>query len=580
MATNTFTERIKILLQGAKKAASDGRRVESTLKKIQKAALAAGGTFFAAQGLIEGMKHIIKLSLETEKVGASFTALGSNFGIARSELFKLREAVNGTVSDLDLMTAANQALSLGVVDNIDDLAALFDTAQRLGKGLGQDTLGAIDSLSTGIGRNSIQLLDNLGIIVRAETANKRYAEKMGIVGRELDETERKLAFNEEAMRQATEAVSLLGEESLSASENLAALSTQVEGFWTTQTTFLMNTFGQALEGVGVKAEQGEVGMTSWVEAMNNLTNVTDIDTFANEFKGALGMLEEPLRDAGLNLEELEDIFGKILEIEDVEERAGKIKAAVDGIAKRIKGLGDLDQATFLAVYLSKLEELMELENVRTAGLEQYNNALMETTTFEERRESAHQRFVVLLEEEMLLQAQLTEEEKKYYKEKFAAEDALEKAERRRIDASIALGITQDNVAQAAGKASAVYIGDKIKEILAEYIFTAFKGKGFLGGLGAVATGAAFSSTLTQMLTKGKVAAEGMSEIVTEPTLILAGEAGAEYVDIDPLTNEGAGRGSGVNITFTGNVMSQDFIESEAIPMIKKAIRKGGDIGIG
>ena len=50
--------------------------------------------------------------------------------------------------------------------------------------------------------------------------------------------------------------------------------------------------------------------------------------------------------------------------------------------------------------------------------------------------------------------------------------------------------------------------------------------------------------------------------------------------IDPLTNEGAGRGNGMSITFTGNVMSQDFIESEAIPMIKKAIRKGGDIGIG
>ena len=79
--------------------------------------------------------------------------------------------------------------------------------------------------------------------------------------------------------------------------------------------------------------------------------------------------------------------------------------------------------------------------------------------------------------------------------------------------------------------------------------------------------------------RSKTAAEGMDEVVTEPTLILAGEAGAEYVDIEPLTNEGAGRKGGINITFSGNVMSQDFIESEAIPMIKKAIRKGGDIGL-
>lgn len=75
------------------------------------------------------------------------------------------------------------------------------------------------------------------------------------------------------------------------------------------------------------------------------------------------------------------------------------------------------------------------------------------------------------------------------------------------------------------------------------------------------------------------AAEGMDTLVTEPTLILAGEEGPEYVDIEPTMNEGAGRG-GANITITGNVLSKDFIEDEAVPMIREALRKGGDIGIG
>ena len=43
-------------------------------------------------------------------------------------------------------------------------------------------------------------------------------------------------------------------------------------------------------------------------------------------------------------------------------------------------------------------------------------------------------------------------------------------------------------------------------------------------------------------------------------------------------NQGQGAGN-VNISFTGNVMSQDFIEDEAIPMIKEAIRRGADIGV-
>ena len=43
-------------------------------------------------------------------------------------------------------------------------------------------------------------------------------------------------------------------------------------------------------------------------------------------------------------------------------------------------------------------------------------------------------------------------------------------------------------------------------------------------------------------------------------------------------NQGGSAGN-VNISFSGNVMSQDFIEDEAIPMIKEAIRRGADIGV-
>ena len=44
-------------------------------------------------------------------------------------------------------------------------------------------------------------------------------------------------------------------------------------------------------------------------------------------------------------------------------------------------------------------------------------------------------------------------------------------------------------------------------------------------------------------------------------------------------NRGQG-GSLVNVSFNGNVMSDDFIQEEAIPKIKEAIRRGADIGIG
>ena len=44
-------------------------------------------------------------------------------------------------------------------------------------------------------------------------------------------------------------------------------------------------------------------------------------------------------------------------------------------------------------------------------------------------------------------------------------------------------------------------------------------------------------------------------------------------------NQGGGAGN-INISFNGNILSKDFIEEEAIPQIKEAIRRGADIGVG
>ncbi len=45
-------------------------------------------------------------------------------------------------------------------------------------------------------------------------------------------------------------------------------------------------------------------------------------------------------------------------------------------------------------------------------------------------------------------------------------------------------------------------------------------------------------------------------------------------------NQGRLGGAPVNVSFAGNINSDDFIESEAIPKIKEAIRRGADIGVG
>ena len=84
------------------------------------------------------------------------------------------------MSEFDLFQQANNAMILGVSKNSDEMAHMFDVAQRLGAALGKDTKASVESLITGIGRQSRMMLDNIGIIVKSDKAYKEYADRLGI----------------------------------------------------------------------------------------------------------------------------------------------------------------------------------------------------------------------------------------------------------------------------------------------------------------------------------------------------------------------------------------------------------------
>ena len=70
---------------------------------------------------------------------------------------------------------------LGVTKNTDEMAEMFDIAQRLGRALGVDAAHSVESLITGIGRQSRLMLDNIGIIVDSEKAYESYANSLMVI---------------------------------------------------------------------------------------------------------------------------------------------------------------------------------------------------------------------------------------------------------------------------------------------------------------------------------------------------------------------------------------------------------------
>tara|TARA_Y100000361_G_scaffold104291_1_gene94048 strand:- start:7299 stop:9875 length:2577 start_codon:yes stop_codon:yes gene_type:complete len=82
------------------------------------------------------------------------------------------------------------------------------------------------------------------------------------------------------------------------------------------------------------------------------------------------------------------------------------------------------------------------------------------------------------------------------------------------------------------------------------------------------------------LVGGKPHSQGGTMIEAERGEYVLRKSAVDSIGLETLNKINAGMGGGsVNISFQGNVLSKDFIEDEAIPMIRDAIRRGEDIGL-
>ena len=103
------------------------------------------------------------------------------------------------------------------------------------------------------------------------------------------------------------------------------------------------------------------------------------------------------------------------------------------------------------------------------------------------------------------------------------------------------------------------------------------------GLGAAAAAAAFVALEAAKAGVRIIifAATGMNEIVNEPTMIIAGEAGAERVNITPLSGGSSGGqssgGGGVTVNISGGIVQDDYVRNELIPALNKATGTGTKI---
>ena len=118
---------------------------------LAKDALSAVGEVIA-----DTTRRAVELSTQAEGVRIAFDRLN------RPDLLEqLRAATHGTVNDIELMKAAVKFDDFNL--SIDELGTMLAFAQQKAKDTGQSVDYLVDSIVTGLGRQSTQILDNLGL---------------------------------------------------------------------------------------------------------------------------------------------------------------------------------------------------------------------------------------------------------------------------------------------------------------------------------------------------------------------------------------------------------------------------------
>lgn len=128
------------------------KKIGSSLSKI----FAVGAIVAAGKKIFEFGKELSTLAGEAEGVKAAFANLN-----APGLLDEMRSAVKGTVDDVTLMKNAVKANEFGIP--IEKMGTMMEFAALQAQKMGESTDYMVESITTGLARGSVQILDNLGL---------------------------------------------------------------------------------------------------------------------------------------------------------------------------------------------------------------------------------------------------------------------------------------------------------------------------------------------------------------------------------------------------------------------------------
>jgi len=555
-----------------------------------------------------GIKQLIDFTKQAAKIEAMEMAFGTLSGgseKASIAMTKLKKATNGTMSEMDLFQQANNAMILGVSKNSDEMAEMFDIAQRLGRALGRDTKSSVESLITGIGRQSRLMLDNIGIIVKADEAYESYANELGTTADKLSDAEKKQAFLTATMESARQKVGLLNEEVLGLQDTYDKLGASTVNATTELGELISKTFAFSKTGSFISTAVSALG--EWAKMMNGaIDGSQEMSENLKENTRDFIRLHKAMEFAG----ELEGggfkefFFGSDRFRKGIRKSREELGVFKSSTLDQNEQIGESFEITSEWVTESQFKvsegfadqrhQLIFLNNIYKQTHEAKKQAIIDDIA----RLDLIAQEIGVTNELAIAMAHLQGLLVDFNKEKKKEVPILE-------DVTIATKFATSATMMLADELSRMVIeGEnleklKLGKILGD-IAIQMGVRGLVGGaIGLLVPGLGFAAgalgamgvahkgghikedgSVQRFATGGMVKGQDNVPILAQAGEFVMQRSAVESVGLEAMNRINAGGGGGsVNISFAGNVMSQDFIEDEAIPMIKEAIRRGADIGV-
>ena len=192
-------------LKGAAQASANGTKNFSKMAQGMGGLVGAYATFAASVFALSAAFNFLKNAADVALLEQSQVQFAQNSGIAMESLTnKLRAASKGMLDFQSAAAASAMGLAKGFSsEQMDEMA---EGALKVSNVLGRNFTDSFDRLTRGVSKAEPELLDELGITLKLETAKRKYAESLGISADALSSADASQAVYLETMEQLNKVV--------------------------------------------------------------------------------------------------------------------------------------------------------------------------------------------------------------------------------------------------------------------------------------------------------------------------------------------------------------------------------------